>query len=459
MTGCSTTPHSATRGPEPQVTEPDDRPGSDDPEDPSELMRLIGRTVPRSPHADTPQPPDEPASPEDQGADPADPGDREAPSGPEDGENARPDDEPDDRDAPSRPVGGENVHADSGSGGPGDRDARCGPGDGENAPVDSEPDGLGGREARIGPRDGVNVPVDSGPGGSGDREARSGPEHGENVPVDGEPVDLDDWEARIGPRDGENVRVDVGPGAPGNREAHSDPGAGKNVPLEPELGARGTRSRPGDDANVRIDDEPAADDPAAADEPAVDEPADPDALADDTELEHTLEALLLVVDSPIDEASLATTLNQTSSRVRQTLNRMSLAYTADARGIDLRRAGEGWRFYTRDRYAPYVEKLLLDGQRARLTRAALETLAVVAYRQPVTRARVSAVRGVNCDGVLRTLLTRGLVEEAGTEEQTGGTLFRTTELFLERLGLSTVAELPPLAPLLPDIDAIDDLES
>lgn len=204
---------------------------------------------------------------------------------------------------------------------------------------------------------------------------------------------------------------------------------------------------------------------AAEADPAEDETEEPvdqadllDDLADDAELELALEALLLVVDSPIDEASLATTLGQTSSRIRQTLNRMSLAYTADRRGIDLRRAGGGWRFYTRDRYAPYVEKLLLDGQRARLTRAALETLAVVAYRQPVTRARVSAVRGVNCDGVLRTLFTRGLVEEAGAEEQTGGTLFRTTELFLERLGLSSVQELPPLAPLLPDIDAIDDLD-
>nr|WP_226362809.1 SMC-Scp complex subunit ScpB [Pseudonocardia sp. ICBG1142] len=206
-----------------------------------------------------------------------------------------------------------------------------------------------------------------------------------------------------------------------------------------------------------------AEDPRTEDpEPENDQdPEDPEfhELADDTELEHALEALLLVVDAPVDEASLATALHQTPSRIRQTLHRMSLAYTADRRGIDLRRAGEGWRFYTRDRYAPYVEKMLMDGQRARLTRAALETLAVVAYRQPVTRARVSAVRGVNCDGVLRTLLTRGLVEEAGTEEHTGGTLFRTTELFLERLGISSVAELPPLAPLLPDIDAIDDLDS
>ena len=131
----------------------------------------------------------------------------------------------------------------------------------------------------------------------------------------------------------------------------------------------------------------------------------------------------------------------------------------DGRGIDLRRVGGGWRFYTRDTYAPYVERLLLDGQRAKLTRAALETLAVVAYRQPVTRARVAAVRGVNCDGVLRTLVTRGLIKEAGVDGATQGTLFRTTELFLERLGLTSVDDLPPLAPLLPDVDAIDAIDA
>ncbi len=104
-----------------------------------------------------------------------------------------------------------------------------------------------------------------------------------------------------------------------------------------------------------------------------------------------------------------------------------------------------------------MEKLLLDGQRAKLTRAALETLAVIAYRQPVTRARVAAVRGVNVDGVIRTLLTRGLIEETGTDGETGGILYRTTELFLERLGLSSLQDLPPIAPLLPEVDAIDDV--
>jgi segregation and condensation protein B len=181
------------------------------------------------------------------------------------------------------------------------------------------------------------------------------------------------------------------------------------------------------------------------------------ALAREDEFDGALEALLLVVDAPTEDQALATALDQPVARVREGLLRLAESYRVAGRGIDLRRVGDGWRFYTRDLYAPYVEKLLLDGQRARLTRAALETLAVVAYRQPVTRARVAAVRGVNCDGVLRTLLTRGLVEEAGIDGPTQGTLFRTTELFLERLGLSSLEDLPPLAPLLPDVDAIDEI--
>jgi segregation and condensation protein B len=147
----------------------------------------------------------------------------------------------------------------------------------------------------------------------------------------------------------------------------------------------------------------------------------------------------------------------TPERLAVAIRRLAESYRERDRGIELRHIGEGWRFYTRDRYAPYVERLLLDGQRAKLTRAALETLAVVAYRQPVTRARVAAVRGVNSDGVMRTLLTRGLVEESGLDHSTQGILYRTTELFLERLGLSSLSELPPLAPLLPDVDAIDDV--
>lgn len=194
------------------------------------------------------------------------------------------------------------------------------------------------------------------------------------------------------------------------------------------------------------------------DEDRVAEPelGDPE-LADDEGLDGALEALLLVVDEPADEAQLCSALGQPPERVVAALRRLSDRYRDQRRGIDLRKVGEGWRFYTRDRYARYVERMLGDGQRAKLSRAALETLAVVAYRQPVTRARVSAVRGVNCDGVMRTLVTRGLVEEFGVDPRTQAILYRTSELFLERLGLSSLSELPPLAPLLPEVDAIDDV--
>ncbi|MET9229363.1 SMC-Scp complex subunit ScpB [Lentzea sp. NPDC003310] len=195
---------------------------------------------------------------------------------------------------------------------------------------------------------------------------------------------------------------------------------------------------------------------AAAPEEAIEDSGLPD-LSDDATFEAALESVLLVVDSPIAEDALGSALEQPVKRVKQALRRLSTRYTESGSGIDLRRAGDGWRFYTRDRYAPFVEKLLLDGQRAKLTRAALETLAVIAYRQPVTRARIAAVRGVNVDGVIRTLVARGLIEETGTDSDTGGILYRTTELFLERLGLSSLADLPPIAPLLPEVDAIDDV--
>ena len=199
--------------------------------------------------------------------------------------------------------------------------------------------------------------------------------------------------------------------------------------------------------------------PAVPDEPvsaSLPDPRLPD-LTSDRALYSALESLLLVLDSPADEQSLANALDQPVDRVTEALRTLAIGYTEDARGIDLRRVGGGWRFYTRDRYAPFVEKLLLDGQRAKLTKAALESLAVIAYRQPVTRARVAAVRGVNVDGVIRTLLARGLIEECGTDADTGGILYRTTELFLERLGLSSLEDLPPIAPLLPEVDAIDDV--
>jgi segregation and condensation protein B len=166
-------------------------------------------------------------------------------------------------------------------------------------------------------------------------------------------------------------------------------------------------------------------------------------------LRASLEAILLVVDEPVAEVVLAQVLERPRAEVAQSLQDLAASYDAEGRGFDLRKVAGGWRYYTREECAPVVERFVRDGQEVRLTQAALETLAVVAYRQPVSRARVSAVRGVNCDAVMRTLTLRGLVEEAGTEHETGARLYRTTPYLLERLGLDSLEELPDLAPFLP----------
>ncbi|BBZ44341.1 SMC-Scp complex subunit ScpB [Mycobacterium parmense] len=178
---------------------------------------------------------------------------------------------------------------------------------------------------------------------------------------------------------------------------------------------------------------------------------------DASELGSVLEALLLVVDTPVTAEALGSATQQPVYRIAARLQQLADELTERDSGIDLRQTSEGWRMYTRAKFAPYVEKLLLDGARSKLTRAALETLAVVAYRQPVTRARVSAVRGVNVDAVMRTLVARGLITEAGVDGDTGATTFATTDLFLERLGLTSLTDLPDIAPLLPDVDTIEDL--
>ncbi len=168
-----------------------------------------------------------------------------------------------------------------------------------------------------------------------------------------------------------------------------------------------------------------------------------------------LEAILLVVDEPAPEVMLAQVLERPTDAVRGALLQLAQDYDDAGRGFELRQVAGGWRFYTRADCAAVVERFVLDGQQARLTQAALETLAVVAYRQPVSRARVSAVRGVNVDGVMRTLVTRGLVEESGTESESGSILYRTTSYFLERLGLTSLEDLPELAPYLPEIETLD----
>ena len=190
--------------------------------------------------------------------------------------------------------------------------------------------------------------------------------------------------------------------------------------------------------------------------PSRDEPRD-DELSGD-ELRGALEALLLVIDEPVATPMLATVVGVPTPRVAEVLCGLRDEYAAARRGFELREIGGGWRLYTRGDFAPFVERFMLEGQQARLTQAALETLAVVAYRQPVSRSRVSAVRGVNVDGVMRTLVTRGLVEESGTDEASGALLYRTTPYFLERLGLRTISELPRLADFLPEGSSIDEIE-
>jgi len=176
-----------------------------------------------------------------------------------------------------------------------------------------------------------------------------------------------------------------------------------------------------------------------------------------SELAAPLEAVLLVVDEPVADVVLAQVLERPTGEVAAALEELRADYDCDGRGFELRRVAGGWRLYTRAEHAAVVERFILDGQQARLTQAALETLAVIAYRQPVSRARVSAIRGVGVDGVIRTLLLRGLVEECGSEPGSGAHLYRTTPLFLEKLGLDSLDDLPPIAPLLPEIDTLDDV--
>ena len=187
--------------------------------------------------------------------------------------------------------------------------------------------------------------------------------------------------------------------------------------------------------------------PAAEPAGPLAEPAEEDA---GPPLRKALESILLVADEPVPEILLAQVLERPRDEVAAALRELAAEYTEQDRGFDLREIAGGWRYYTRADCALLVERFVRDGQEVRLTQAALETLAVIAYRQPVSRARVSAVRGVNCDGVIRTLVLRGLVEDSGSDPESGAILYRTTGYFLERLGMASLDDLPDLAPFLPD---------
>lgn len=169
-----------------------------------------------------------------------------------------------------------------------------------------------------------------------------------------------------------------------------------------------------------------------------------------------LEALLIIAEEPMSELRLATALALPTDRVETLLAELVADYDGASsesgrpRGFELRRFAGGWRIYSRPEFHDVLAGFVLDGQSAKLSQAALETLAVVAYRQPVSRARISAIRGVSVDGVVRTLVGRGLIDQAGTSEASGAILYATTGEFLERMGLDSLDELPDLAPYLPD---------
>lgn len=199
-------------------------------------------------------------------------------------------------------------------------------------------------------------------------------------------------------------------------------------------------------------------------------PPEPEQLSHEEAL-AALEAVLMVTEEPVTPAELAAAVNLPEHQVVALLDELKAdadgtptpgtpeeARPARQRGYELREVAGGWRFYSRLRYAEQVSAFVLGGQTSRLSQAALETLAVVAYRQPVSRSAVAAIRGVNVDGVVRTLVQRGLLDTAGTDPVTGATLYTTTAEFLERLGLDSIADLPRLSPHLPGVEDLDEVD-
>lgn len=181
---------------------------------------------------------------------------------------------------------------------------------------------------------------------------------------------------------------------------------------------------------------------------------------DESQLRADLEAVLMVIDEPATVDQLAQAVSLPSPQVRAALRELAADYdglsSGPRRGFQLREVAGGWRIYSRSDHASVVERFMVDGGTAKLSQAALETLAVVAYLQPATRSRVAGIRGVNSDSVMRTLLSRGLVAETGQDPHTGATLYATTGYFLEVLGLDSVEELPQLSPLLPGLADLDE---
>ncbi|MDP9420097.1 MAG: SMC-Scp complex subunit ScpB [Actinomycetota bacterium] len=177
------------------------------------------------------------------------------------------------------------------------------------------------------------------------------------------------------------------------------------------------------------------------------------------EARRALEAVLMVAESPVTPAQLGQLLELAPPDVDEVCRRLAAHYTATERGFVLVRVAGGWQLQSAPDLDAYVERFVLEGQSSRLSAAALETLAIVAYKQPISRAQVAAVRGVNVDGVMRTLQVRGYVEEVARDPGPGqAALFGTTTMFLEKLGLDSLSELPPLAEFVPGPDTVEAFE-
>ena len=177
------------------------------------------------------------------------------------------------------------------------------------------------------------------------------------------------------------------------------------------------------------------------------------------ETRRAIEAVVMVAELPVEPQLLAQLLEIPVARVGEVCEELAAEYEATDRGFSLVQVAGGWRFQSHADLAPYVERFVLDGQPSRLSPAALETLAIIAYKQPVSRAQVAVIRGVNADAVVRTLCHRGYVEEVGRDPGPGqAILYGTSRLFLERLGVDSLADLPPLGDFVPGAEVVEALE-
>jgi segregation and condensation protein B len=180
-------------------------------------------------------------------------------------------------------------------------------------------------------------------------------------------------------------------------------------------------------------------------------------------LKSAIEAILMITDAPISLVSLATALERPMNEVRQAVDELSAEYSGNGesrvRGFELREIGGGWRIYVRAEYDWAVKMFMANENPTKLSQAALETLSVIAYKQPISRGQVASIRAVNVDSVVRTLLSRGLITELFTDSETGAVNFGTTDLFLQTLGINSLDELPPISPYLPGVDEVNDAQS